>query len=397
MRGGESCKMLQMLLYCWNAHRWLSGSASIVCDAAWDMHCAFTGLSQMWHCEGCLGGLGGPGVPHCGICMAVLAGYHACGPVGMPPSETTDVLDNGEHGARTSKRSTYDSSGPGNVQAGGHRPCEEPTAAPAREMIIKRAAHHLMERFLVDRFLNAHAAAVYLPAATTASKRPRTGKDNDKEIATSAQRPLQGCVEEAVASEQRAPHEHIGQDHVSHMATQASPQRPLHQHMLQPLAPNQRLDTFETSPMLDAAAVVVRAVHRTLPASVTTWLIAHPNMMTRDGQYRPIKRFLVDHHKKVRLCHLFRRFHGNTRPGRTNREVWEPLHTYLPTELVTLAVRQLLWEMRERMYDFQFPFPGLPLRTDEYIVWLQDAVHEVENFLSKEREEFSPAPAIRDA
>jgi hypothetical protein len=234
------------------------------------------------------------------------------------------------------------------------------------------------------------------------SKQPRSGNVCHQAAVALAPRPPQehlGPVnasrEAAVTSTPWPLQEHLVAAKVRREATAISAQRHLHSRMLRPVLPHRRLDTFETPPMLDAAAVVVRAVHDTMPASLSTWLDAHPNMRTRDHRYRPIKRFLEDHGKKQRLCDLFRRFHSNGGLERTNREAWEPLHQYLPAELVTLAVRQVLWEIRERQYEFRFPFPVLPLTTDEYIVWCQDAIQSVHVVLGDEREELLRPPQLR--
>jgi hypothetical protein len=139
--------------------------------------------------------------------------------------------------------------------------------------------------------------------------------------------------------------------------------------------------------MLDAASVVVQAVHGTMPAEMALWLRRNPNPRTSDGQYRCFKRFVTDHGRKGRLCHLFRQFHGSQRPGRTNRQPGEPLHEYMPMELVVLAVRQLLWEIRERRHDFKDPSPKITLRPDQYITWLQNACLHTQQGLGRERDD----------
>lgn len=141
---------------------------------------------------------------------------------------------------------------------------------------------------------------------------------------------------------------------------------------------------WESRGMLDAAGVLVRAVHSAMPPALIDWLQRHPNSNTHDGQYRPLKRYLTQHERKHYLCILFRNFHSKMRPGQPNRKEGELLRQYLPPVLAARGIQQLLQEFRGRHRDFGPPFPAIPLTEADYRQWQRAAVLGVREMLRAE-------------
>jgi len=234
-------------------------------------------------------------------------------------------------------------------QDGIEPPSEESAAADARRKAIRTVAARMTRTLMVDRFLRLDAADVHAEGAPTVSAEPLY-------------------------------------DDVCRQSATASVQRPWREQVPQPVLPDSVLlfaarDTFELPQMLDAAGVVVRAVYDTMPASIVTWVEQNRNPRSRDGQYRAIKRFCTDHGRKSRLCDLFRRFYCRQRSEHVNRQPGEPLREYLSSGLLVLAVRQLLWEIRERRHGFGGFLPKIQVGTEEYVTWFLEATQRVEEHL----------------
>lgn len=143
---------------------------------------------------------------------------------------------------------------------------------------------------------------------------------------------------------------------------------------------------WEPPEMLDAASLIVRAVHAAIPTSVHEWLKSHPNSKTSDGQYRPMKRYLVLFERKHYVCIRFRDYHNHESHRQSpNRFADEPLHEYLPLTLAVKAVGDLLDEFRHRRRDFGPPFPWFETPEDDYLSWGHYAVRGVQEMLDLER------------
>ena len=143
---------------------------------------------------------------------------------------------------------------------------------------------------------------------------------------------------------------------------------------------------WETPPMLDAACLIVRAVHAAAPPALTEWLAKGLNKRTTTGGFRPWLRYLTQHERKHYVCLTFRQFHEKPRAGRTNREAWEPMREYLPLNLVVMAIRLLLTEIRESQHDFcKFPIADVGLTADDYTSWEHYALRGVQEMLEEEK------------
>ena len=145
--------------------------------------------------------------------------------------------------------------------------------------------------------------------------------------------------------------------------------------------------------MLDTAGLIVEAVWVTFPESVRRCLKEHPNPKTRDGGYRPMKRYVEGFNRKHLVAVVCRRcWYGYRKAGDTNRRANEPFHEYLPMDLVARCVRRLRQEFRARTDAFVPPFPSFATPQMDYEIWEMRAVRGVQEMLEMEVE-LGPATA----
>jgi len=162
----------------------------------------------------------------------------------------------------------------------------------------------------------------------------------------------------------------------------------LHREQVWGLRPENALSKqWEPPEMLDAAGVVVDATFVTIPASVWTYLQAHPNPRACDGKYKPMKRYHQDHFRKHILANICRTYWRGKRAGKeTNRRPGEPFHEYLPMELVEQLVQWLVDEFQYRQNAFIKPFPKFDIPPADYIRWKEEAQAGVREMLREEQE-----------
>ena len=139
--------------------------------------------------------------------------------------------------------------------------------------------------------------------------------------------------------------------------------------------------------MLDTAGLIVDAVFVTIPASAWSHLEHRPNPNTRDGKYRPIRRYHQNHFRKHCLANICRRYWSWYRaPRYRNRFPREPFYEYLPDELVRQLVSWLLDEFKNRENAFVWPFPEFEIPESDYLNWKEQAIRGVQEMLQMGRE-----------
>ncbi len=149
---------------------------------------------------------------------------------------------------------------------------------------------------------------------------------------------------------------------------------------------------YESRPMLDAAGILVRAVHDEMPEG----------LMRLKQTWRPVKRYLTEHSRKVDLCELFRaHYHSRPIPDRGEDE---PMHGYLTRDLIVRGVRLLLDEIRTETKHFKPPVKGQhggfrsssTVEGDGWRTWEDGAVKSasVMVFLASGSGDRTPCPGI---
>lgn len=142
---------------------------------------------------------------------------------------------------------------------------------------------------------------------------------------------------------------------------------------------------WEPPEMMDTAGLIVDAVYLTIPASVWTYLEAHPNPRTNNGKYRPIQRYRQDGIRKHVLCNICRQYWKSRVPlVQANRLPGQPCYAHLPMDLVEELVRCLLSEFRYRKGCFVPPFPHFEIPETEYWTWEMEATQRVQETLQVE-------------